>query len=211
MSLLQTDPVKPSIPAEPARQFQPFEKHRFTVEEYDALGELNLPPGKTELVHGEIVHMPPVGNAHAVTLDRLYRRLIPLFPEPWFIRTQSTHRMGEHLAREPDIAVLTGEPIIGAKLDEPPKLVVEISDTTLANDLGPKRLDYGNCGFPDYWVIDVQRKVVHVFRGPVVAATEAEQAYASHQIVEVTGVLTPLAAPAAQIRVADIMPKAAAT
>jgi Uma2 family endonuclease len=216
MSLLQTEPVKPSIAPDPeaevaagAPEYRAFEPHRFTVEEYDALSELNLPPGKTELVHGVIIHMPGAGNGHAVALQNLYDLLRVIFPRPWFLRTQSTHRMGKYLAREPDIALLTKEPVIGAKLDEVPKLVVEISHKTLANDLGPKRLDYGQHGVPEYWVVDIRGKVVHVFRSPVTGATEAEGAYGSHQIFDAIGTLSPLGAPQGQIKIADFMPQAA--
>lgn len=210
MSLLDTELVKPTLArASGEGAFDPGTPHRFTVEEYDSLGELNLLEGKTELVHGVIIHMPPAGNAHAYALEFLRNRLFGYFPEPWFIRTQSTHRFSPYLAREPDIALLSAPPIPRAKLDEVPTLVVEISDTTLSYDLGPKRLDYGNHAVPEYWVVDVKRKVVHVFRGPVTGATEAEEAYASQVIVAIDGVLSPLAAPAAQIKVADFMPKAA--
>jgi Uma2 family endonuclease len=214
MSLLQSDMVKPSAPRNTQGDELPVYPpgpHKFTVEEYDALGQLNLPEGKTELVHGVIFHMPPAGNAHAYALELLRNRLFAYFPEPWFIRTQSTHRFSKYLAREPDIAVLTAAPIPGATLDEVPTLIVEISDATLSYDLGPKRLDYANHHVPEYWIVDIKRKVVHVFRGPVTSATEAELAYATQTIVDINGVLSPLAAPSAQIKVADFMPKAAAT
>jgi len=212
MSLLQSDIVRPSVQrevpetAEPVRVLGPY---KFTVEEYDALAELNVPQGKTELVYGEIIQIPPAGNGHSVALEHLRNLLRVHFSRPWFIRTQSTHRMDKHNAREPDIALLKSEPIDRAKLDELPILIVEIADSTLSYDLGRKRLFYANCDVPEYWVVDFRRKVVHVFRGPVVNATEAVQAYATEQIVGMDGELTMLAAPGAVIRVADFMPKSA--
>jgi Uma2 family endonuclease len=67
---------------------------------------------------------------------------------------------------EPDIAVLakTGVEYMGAN---PPasdiRLVVEVSDTTLAFDLGPKARLYARAGIPEYWVFDVvgRRLIVH--------------------------------------------------
>jgi Uma2 family endonuclease len=46
-------------------------------------------------------------------------------------------------------------------------LVVEISETSIARDTGPKRLAYAVAGIPYYWVIDGERSVIHVYREPV--------------------------------------------
>lgn len=37
-----------------------------------------------------------------------------------------------------------------------PNLVIEISDTSLADDLGEKRLQYEDLGIPEYWIVNVQ-------------------------------------------------------
>lgn len=50
-------------------------------------------------------------------------------------------------------------------LDEYPKpdLVVEVSDTTLSDDKGEKRLQYEEIGIPEYWILDVQNLKVIAF------------------------------------------------
>jgi len=37
-----------------------------------------------------------------------------------------------------------------------PNLVIEIADTTLADDQGAKRLQYETLGIPEYWIVNVQ-------------------------------------------------------
>lgn len=37
-----------------------------------------------------------------------------------------------------------------------PNLVIEISDTSLADDLGAKRFQYEGLGIPEYWIVNVQ-------------------------------------------------------
>jgi Uma2 family endonuclease len=44
-----------------------------------------------------------------------------------------------------------------------PNLIVEIAATSLADDLGEKRLLYERLGITEYWVVDVQRQQVIAF------------------------------------------------
>ena len=37
-----------------------------------------------------------------------------------------------------------------------PNLAIEVSDTSLADDLGRKRLQYEDLGIPEYWIVNVQ-------------------------------------------------------
>ncbi len=45
-------------------------------------------------------------------------------------------------------------------------LAVEISNTTLAYDLGEKLFDYARAGIPHYWVVDLNSRAVHVMGAP---------------------------------------------
>jgi Uma2 family endonuclease len=44
-----------------------------------------------------------------------------------------------------------------------PNLVIEISDTSLSDDLGTKRLQYEDLRIPEYWIVNVQAMQVLVF------------------------------------------------
>lgn len=44
-----------------------------------------------------------------------------------------------------------------------PNLVVEVSDTSLADDLGEKRLQYEDLGIPEYWIVNVQTMQILAF------------------------------------------------
>jgi Uma2 family endonuclease len=44
-----------------------------------------------------------------------------------------------------------------------PNLVIEISDTSLADDLGAKRLQYEGLGIPEYWIVNVQAMKILAF------------------------------------------------
>jgi Uma2 family endonuclease len=52
------------------------------------------------------------------------------------------------------------------------RLVVEVSDSTLADDLGHKRALYAAASIPEYWVADLPGRAMHRYWAP------AEGAYA---------------------------------
>jgi Uma2 family endonuclease len=70
----------------------------------------------------------------------------------------------------PDI-VIWDPGLAPANLDGPlpaqsVKLVVEVAASTLADDLGAKALEYAGAGLAEYWVADVQARILHRHREP---------------------------------------------
>ncbi len=68
---------------------------------------------------------------------------------------------------QPDVQVIPGRPPRGAKWTSLPRpiLVVEVlSDSTSRRDLGIKRDAFLRWGIPEYWVVDLDARCVHVFR-----------------------------------------------
>jgi Uma2 family endonuclease len=64
-----------------------------------------------------------------------------------------------------DIANLAPKGKSVVNLDEQaiPNLVVEISNTTINDDLGAKRLLYEEMGVSEYWIVDVQNTQIYAF------------------------------------------------
>ena len=111
--------------------------------------------------------------------------------------------MSEYGDPEPDLALLTQD--MDQYLDEEPTpaamlLVVEASDSTLRPDLTAKARQYGSAGIPEYWVVDIPNRLLHVFREPVT------DGYASETILTPDDEVHPLAAPASALCVADLLP-----
>jgi Uma2 family endonuclease len=44
-----------------------------------------------------------------------------------------------------------------------PSLVIEVSDTSLSDDLGTKRLQYEDLRIPEYWIVNVQKHQILAF------------------------------------------------
>jgi Uma2 family endonuclease len=57
----------------------------------------------------------------------------------------------------------TGKSVVNLDEQAIPNLVVEISNTTLEDDLGAKRLLYEEMGISEYWVVDVQNSLIYAF------------------------------------------------
>jgi Uma2 family endonuclease len=104
---------------------------------------------------------------------------------------------------EPDIAVLAkmGTEYTGAN---PPasdvRLVIEVSDSTLAFDLGPKARLYARAGIPEYWVFDIGERRLIVHRDPRAGTYSAVTGYVEGESV------TRLALPAAAFPVSIAFP-----
>jgi len=76
-------------------------------------------------------------------------------------------------------------------------LVIEVADTTLDYDSGDKLRVYEKAGIPEYWVIDVGKKAVHIYRLP---AQEHDYARESHM----HGVIAPQSFPDVTVDLEDI-------
>ncbi|MEM6314084.1 MAG: Uma2 family endonuclease [Planctomycetota bacterium] len=177
---------------------------RFTVAQFDRLAELHLIPEKSELVDGQIILLPAPAHTHGFPLEMLHRRLSRQWHEPRYIATQATHRFVGTYRPMPDLALYDAFPDFDADTDPLPRLIVEVADSTQRYDLGDKRLRYAREGVPEYWVLDVPARRMHVLREPVREASDAVSAWRSAEIVE--DEVTPLCAPDCRIVLEEVLP-----
>ena len=60
---------------------------------------------------------------------------------------------------------------------------------------------YARSGVPEYWTVNIQKRVLEVFRQPT-----RRRAFAQKTTVVETETITPLAAPVSTIAVAELLP-----
>jgi len=142
--------------------------HRFTSDEYYRLVALGFFEGhRVELIHGEIIAMPPMGSPHATTLTLVLQCLQRIFAVGYVVRPQMPLHLQEDSEPEPDIAVVPGTPADYAGSHPMTAiLAVEVAVTTLAYDRDVKGPLYARAGIPDFWLLDVSQRRVTVFRHP---------------------------------------------
>jgi Uma2 family endonuclease len=183
---------------------------RFTRAEYDRLIELGIfQPGEPiELIGGQLMVAEPQGAYHYGAICKAAQAIEAAFGPGWFVRTQGPIGLDDESEPEPDVAVVPGT--VDDYLREHPArplLTVEVSESSLGMDRRHKGSLYARAGLDDYWVVNLIDRVLEVYREPV---RDAEAAfgwrYARREVLDLSMRATPLAAPSAAIRVADLLP-----
>ena len=124
---------------------------------------------RVELVEGELIEMAPSSMPHGMLVARIGARIYNAYGDKDWIHVIDTYvTLAPGTVRAPDIAVvartdddvneLTGKDVV---------LAIEVSHSTLKEDLERKRVHYAQAGIRHYWVVDVEGERVHQFSEPV--------------------------------------------
>jgi Uma2 family endonuclease len=85
--------------------------------------------------------------------------------------------------------------------------VLEVAEASLRFDRETKGALYARAGLPEYWIVNLADRVLEVYRDPTATpGTPGGPRYATVLVRDVAGIAAPLAAPAARIAVADLLP-----
>jgi len=159
---------------------------RWTRQEYDRLIEIGVlqEDDPIELIEGRLVVAEPQQDPHARAVE-----------------------LGPDSAPEPDVSVVRGTPR-DAPSGHPTTaaLVVEIADSSLRLDRGPKARAYARVGIADYWIVNLIDRALEVDREPSGREVRGRARYTSVETLGADATLAPLAAPHARISVADLLP-----
>jgi Uma2 family endonuclease len=144
--------------------------HRLTVHDYYRMAEVGLlsPDDRTELIEGEIIDMPPIGDRHGAMVRALNVRLVRALADAAEVSSQLPVRLSLRSEPQPDFAIVKAKR--GGYRKHPTArdilLLIEVSDSTLRYDLGKRANLYAAHGIPEYWVFDLQRNRVWRHREP---------------------------------------------
>lgn len=147
---------------------KPIQRVRWTVKDYLRMGNAGLfDDRRVELINGEVVEMASQAHPHRTSVTKSSRALLNAFGagSSWVV-IQGTLLLPPHGAPDPDFHVFdvpVGTP--DAKLPLP-LLVIEIADTTYLRDAGPKLRMYARAGILDYWIINLPKERIEIYRRP---------------------------------------------
>ena len=164
-------------------------KYKLRVEDYACLGDAGVfGDAQTELIGGEIIVMSPEWRPHMRIKDELaycLRRALEDMGSPLFVGTGGSVALGDHEMPRPDIILTNDVEGDGAIPGESVPLAIEISASTLDYDLGEKRRLYAAGGIPEYWVVDVDARLIEQMWSPVGEAYSEGRKVAFGERVEV--------------------------
>jgi len=178
---------------------------RVTRERYWQLVEDGVigPDDRVELLDGVIVAMSPQNPSHAFATAALTRWLGAAVGSHAYLRVQLPLDVSTASIPEPDLAVIAGR-IEDAAAAHPTTalLVVEVAESSVAQDRLTKGPMYAAAGIQEYWLVNLRERCVEVHRRPV----RADRRYAETRVAHAEEVLDVAALPGSSIRVNDILP-----
>ena len=181
-------------------------RYRWTVEACNRLMELDLIKGHNEVLDGEIICKMGQNPAHSNALKRLLRVLSSLFGlDLVWIQSPITLPAPDNIYNEPEPDVAVTRASEEAYTDRHPgpadlHLVVEVSDTTLRTDQIVKSALYARAGIPEYWILDLNARQLHIHREPANGEYAVVTVHTETETVHLT------AHPGASIAIAEILP-----
>ena len=200
MALIEAPSEKEVVASK--HEFHEPHTFRWTSEAYHKAGDANLFLNRrVQLINGEIIEMSAMGSRHFSALGLGMGIISAAFGKGFAVCIQSPLHLADGQEPEPDLAVIMGTfRDYAGSLPTSAVLVVEISDTTLLYDQNTKARIYAVANIAEFWIINLRKNVLEVYRNPVSGKYDPKVVYRRGQS------LAPLAAPQSLVLVDDLLP-----
>lgn len=151
-----------------------FKRRLFTVEEYHRLFERKFltERDRVELIEGELIEMPPIGQTHVGRHARITAYLMKTIARRATVIPMGSFPLGRYSEPQPDLAIFPYDVggFEGRPYPPPSEFIafIEISDSSLAYDSKTKMRLYAAHGVSDYLLVDIRgnRLLAHREPGP---------------------------------------------
>ncbi|MEK6257049.1 MAG: Uma2 family endonuclease [Planctomycetota bacterium] len=146
----------------------PYPVVRFSVDDYHRLSDVGLlgENERIELLEGCLVPKTTHSPLHADTIESLSELLQRVLPPGWRVRVQLPITTSDS-EPEPDLAVVRRTRRTSGHPTAPDlALTIEVSDSTLTQDLHDKARLYARAEIVEYWVVNLRDRRLEVFRQP---------------------------------------------
>lgn len=161
---------------------------KWTLEDYHKMVATGiLDERQVELINGEIVEMVPEGEPHAYSSDEAGEYLMQRLGNRAKVRQAKPITLpNSNSEPEPDISVVRR---LGREYRQhhpyPENIfwVIEYADSSLRKDLEVKSRVYGAAGILEYWVVNLEKTEVAVFRSPNQQGYQTQSAFKEGTII----------------------------
>ena len=179
-------------------------KHRFSVPEYYRMPETGIlpPEARVELLNGLIIDLPKITPFHGGITMRLNQWFNMGVPDRAIVSIRNPVRLDNYSEPQPDLALLKPVPDFYRSrhpLPEDVFLLVEVSDTSLADDWSEKLTAYGHAGIPEVWIVNLNDQTVEMYREPHLSG------YAGKSVLSPGDIAQPLAFPDLTVNVSELV------
>jgi len=200
--------------AYPTTQRRPHPKrYRLTIGQYQAISRAGVFREDThvELLGGILVRQMTKNPPHNFVVNELGKRLYSLLSPDQVVYEEKSIVLAPRWQPEPDIAVLIGpkrryEAVAPTASDV--VLVIEVSDSSYTTDRGIKWRKYAGARISTYWIVNLTKCQVEVYRQP--SGNGIDAAYDSIEIFGINAAVPVIIGgqEVARLNVVDLLPSA---
>jgi Uma2 family endonuclease len=183
--------------------------HVWTRQEYHRMAELGLFDGRrVELIEGQVIDMAAMKSPHAAAIDLVDAALKVVFSADYYIRQQKPFVISDISEPEPDVAVVPGTVRDYAEAHPTAAaLIVEVADTSVGYDRKVKGSLYAKAGVADYWILNLVKRQLEVYRQPMEADQTPHGWQYGERIIFCSGQrVAPLVAADREVTIDDLLP-----
>jgi Uma2 family endonuclease len=145
--------------------------YRITIDRYLRMVKARIFTEKDPvfLWRGRLVEKMTKGREHSKAVTKLYKKLIGLVPDGWYVEQEQPMEIPDDGVPEPDISVIRGA--VDDYPDRAPSskdvaLVVEAADSSISADSGVVLETYASEAIPVYWILNVPSRWIEVHVRP---------------------------------------------
>ncbi|MFM7408214.1 MAG: Uma2 family endonuclease [Cuspidothrix sp.] len=183
----------------------PLQLRLWTVDEYHRMAKAGRfePSERVELLEGKIIWMVAKGTTHRSAVGRTDKLLQNRLENRAFIAIQDPVKLNERSEPEPDVAIVKIDPLDYADHHPAPDeiyFIIEVADSSLKLDTEVKAKAYSQAEIKDYWVLDVVKRELIVFRNPTAEGYQNQEIFTEYQKI------SPLDFPDVEIIVSEMLP-----
>ncbi len=187
-TVLEAPAESPSV-ALPLQTIDTSRMPRFSVARYHELiasGHFT-PEDRLELLEEFLVKKMSKNTPHVSSLQKLIKLLNAMLPADWDSRAQEPITLARS-EPEPDFAIF--RPDANAYENRHPApadiaLLVEVSDSSLAQDRIDKLRIYARNGIVAYWIVNLIDRQIEVYEGPLGTDYQSRRAYLPGEAVPI--------------------------